>query len=201
MNPTRPRQSLAAAAALTLILGVAACGDDDDSGASPPIDAADAGAGIGDEAAGAATGETIEVELRDFEFAGLPESVPVGTKLTVVNTSPHELHEIVVFRLADDEDRSLDELLALPDEEADELFVGMPEMVLVAAPGGDQIDVHGNGVLSTAGRFIVLCGIPTGADPEAYLAAAEGGDDGPPEVAGGPPHFMNGMVAELRVTD
>jgi hypothetical protein len=45
----------------------------------------------------------------------------------------------------------------------------------------------------------VMCAIPTGVDPEEYLAAAAGAAGGPPDVAGGPPHFTHGMAAELIV--
>jgi hypothetical protein len=44
-----------------------------------------------------------------------------------------------------------------------------------------------------------VCAIPTGADPQEYLEQAAT-SDGPPEVDGGPPHFVNGMVDELLVT-
>lgn len=44
-----------------------------------------------------------------------------------------------------------------------------------------------------------LCSIPTGADPEEIAAAAE--SDGPPpeDPDAGPPHFTEGMHAELIV--
>jgi hypothetical protein len=49
-----------------------------------------------------------------------------------------------------------------------------------------------------AGRYLILCAIPTGADPQAYLDAAAT-SEGPPEVPGGAPHFTSGMFAEVRV--
>jgi hypothetical protein len=42
--------------------------------------------------------------------------------------------------------------------------------------------------------------IPTGADPDEYLAAAAEAEGGPPDVAGGPPHIAAGMFAELVVS-
>ena len=60
--------------------------------------------------------------------------------------------------------------------------------------------VEGSSVLDRAGRYVVFCAIPTGADPEVYLAAAAEAEGGPPDVPGGPPHFVEGMVAELVVT-
>lgn len=44
-----------------------------------------------------------------------------------------------------------------------------------------------------------MCFIPTGADPEKYLDAAAASSGEPPVVSGGPPHFVNGMYAELVV--
>ena len=184
-------RALAMVLVLALGAGVTGCGDDDSDDATVTTTTAASEGGATD-------GEVFEVELVDFDFVGLPDRAKVGDRITITNSSAGELHEIVVMRLPDGEDRSIDELLALPDDEADALFQGPPEMVLLAAPGGPQIDAVGDGTLTQAGRFVVICAIPTGADPEEFLSAAEG-SDGPPEVEGGPPHFVHGMVAELIV--
>ena len=69
---------------------------------------------------------------------------------------------------------------------------------MLAMPGEEGFAVLGDGTLSEPGRYVILCGIPIGADPQAYLdAATEAG--GPPDVPGGPPHFTAGMFAELIV--
>jgi hypothetical protein len=57
----------------------------------------------------------------------------------------------------------------------------------------------GDGKLTEKGRYAVICAIPTGADPQAYLAAASGPSDGPPNVPGGPPHLVQGMFGEITV--
>jgi hypothetical protein len=44
-----------------------------------------------------------------------------------------------------------------------------------------------------------VCFIPTGADPQEYLTAAQEATDGPPQVEGGPPHVVHGMFAEFTV--
>lgn len=180
----------------TLAGGVlAACGDDDSTTDAPDTAVAEA-----DDTEPAAT-TSIEVELADYEFVGLPDTVPAGTTLTVTNSSANELHELVAFRLPDDEDRTLDELLALPPDEAEAALGGPPVTVLLSGPGGgEQITAVGDGTLTEPGRYVVACFIPTDADPAEYLAAAEEAGDGPPEgVAGGPPHLVHGMVAELIV--
>ena len=74
------------------------------------------------------------------------------------------------------------------------------DTVIVAPPSGDGLVVEGTGVLTEPGRYAIICVIPTGADPGEYLAAAAEAEGGPPDVAGGPPHIVEGMFAELTVT-
>lgn len=140
----------------------------------------------------------VEVTLVDFSFQGLPNAVEAGSRLTVTNAAASELHELVAFRLPDSEARPVEELATLPPGELIEAL-GMPTTVLLAAPGGPEISAVGDGVLSEPGRYAVFCFIPTGVDPGEYLAAAAETEEGPPQVAGGPPHFVLGMFAELVV--
>ncbi len=157
-------------------------------------------AGCGDDAGDvqAAEPSTISISMRDFGYDNLPESVPAGTQINVTNASTTELHEFVLFRLVDDDDRTAEEIVETDIEAV--LTGGPPTAVLIAPPDSDeQILVVGDGTLSDPGRYLVLCAIPTGADPDAYLAAAAT-SDGPPQVEGGPPHFVHGMFAELTVT-
>jgi len=53
--------------------------------------------------------------------------------------------------------------------------------------------------LAEAGRYVVLCAIPVGADPDEVAAAMQSATGGPPDLGDGPPHFTEGMVAELVV--
>ena len=62
-----------------------------------------------------------------------------------------------------------------------------------------MINAVGDGTLTEKGRYAVICGIPVGADPAAYLAAVQNARGGPPEVAGGPPHLTRGMYGEITV--
>lgn len=140
----------------------------------------------------------VEVELVDFAFVGLPDTIAAGTRLSVVNTAEAELHELVAFRLPDEEERSVPELLRLPPEEAMPIL-GEPAAVLLAAPGGPQIAAVGDGVLDEPGRYAIVCFIPTGVEPQVYLEAAAATESGPPQVEGGPPHLAQGMYAELIV--
>ncbi len=143
--------------------------------------------------------QEIEVTLTDFQFSGLPESAPAGSKLTIVNEAVSELHELVAFRLPDDEERSVEELVSLPQAEVGPML-GAPVTVLLAPPGGEQIAAVGDGTLAEPGRYAIICSIPTGVAPETYLKAAAASNGAPPEVEGGPPHLVHGMFAELVVT-
>ena len=154
-------------------------------------------AGCGADGDDAVQDGVLTVEMDDFHYGDLPDEVPAGTRIAVENESENELHEFVTYRLADDDDRTVDEIMADPGAL---LTSGPPVAVLLAMPDSDeQIAAVGDGVLAEPGRYIILCAIPTGANPGEYLAAAAE-SDGPPEVDGGPPHFTQGMVAELTVT-
>jgi uncharacterized cupredoxin-like copper-binding protein len=136
---------------------------------------------------------TITVTAVDFNYEGLPETVPAGTKFKLVNDAEEELHELVAFRLPDDETRSADELIELPQAELEAVFGGPPATVLLAKPGEAQIEAVGDGTLTEPGRYLVACSIPVGADPDEILES-----EGPPP-AGGVPHFHKGMFAEVTV--
>jgi uncharacterized cupredoxin-like copper-binding protein len=194
----RPRciRRLTATAAVAAAILLAACGDHDDSAATTTT-AAPVTTAV-ETTTTAPAPETAEVTSRDFEFAGLPERVRSGTKFTVVNESTAELHELVAFKLDASETRSADEIARLPMEELMPMFAGEPAMVLLATPGGEQINAVGDGTLTEPGRYLVFCAIPIGADPQEYLAAAQT-SDGPPQVEGGPPHFTAGMYGEVTV--
>jgi hypothetical protein len=197
-RPIRPARLLLG---LALVLGgLAACGNDDDAtGTTDDAEVTDGADDGTDDEGAAGDDEVVEVELADYEFIGLPGTVPVGTTLTVTNSSEVEIHELVALRIPDAEERPVSELVTLPPEEAEAALAGgPPAMVLVAAPGGPQIAAVGDGTLTEAGRYAVVCMIPTGADPDEFLAAAAE-SDGPPDVPGGPPHLVHGMWAELLV--
>ena len=168
-----------------------ACGDD----------------GTGDDAADDATttteaaAESVQVTLIDYGFKDLPDTVEAGTTFTVKNESTVELHELVAFKIPESETRSAEEILSLPEAEGQAALGGPPAAVLIGPPGGgEMIKAVGDGTLTEPGRYLVACFIPTGADPQAYLQAAQASQGEPPQVEGGPPHFTKGMRAELTVT-
>lgn len=169
---------LAPVTALVTTLTLGACGDDDAGSTSEP--------------------RTVEITAVDFAFEGVPESVSAGSTLELRNDADRELHEIVAFRL-DDESRTLGEILSLEQTEV-QAILGEPTTVILAPPGSEQVATPvGDGTLRAPGRYALLCFIPTGVDPDEYLAAAAT-SEGPPDVGGGPPHIAHGMFAEVDVT-
>ena len=143
--------------------------------------------------------ETKTVTAADYSFQNLPREVDAGTTLKLENSSTSELHELVLMRIPDSETRPVSELVKLPESELGQLFGGEPAMVLFRPPGGgEQINAVGDGKLTEKGRYAVICAIPVGADPAAYLAASQN-SEGPPDVPGGPPHFTQGMFGEITV--
>lgn len=142
-------------------------------------------------------GNVIEVTAVDFGFENLPETIPAGTTLTLDNESPVELHELVAVRLPDDDERTVEELVASPEDLA--AYFPSVTTVVIAPPGEAGVAVEGTGRLDEPGRYAIICAIPTGADPAEYMEAAAEAKGGPPEVEGGPPHFVHGMFAEVTV--
>jgi plastocyanin len=201
--PTTPttRRVLAFAAAAALAGGtLTACGDDDgdtaaateEGGPAAAVEAADDA-----ESSAPATPEVVDgvltVAMYDYGYR-LPESVPVGTKLEVTNESASEVHEVVLFKRADDDTRTIEELLAEGED-----ALGPPLWVAAEAPGAaNEIHPFGEMVLEEPGRYLLVCMIPTGADPEEWFEVAEA-TPGPPDVPGGPPHVAEGMWAEITV--
>lgn len=199
LHPTTSRRQAVAAVALFAILGLAAtaCGDDTDAAADEPP-TTESTVPSTDEP-DLAEPETITVVLADFAFEGLPDTVPAGTRLTVVNEAQRELHELVALRLPDDEVRSAEELVHDQAALGTLLSAGPPATVLLAAPGGEAIPAVGDGTLAEPGRYLLICMIPSGVAPDVYLEAAAQSEGGPPQVEGGPPHVAHGMFAELVV--
>jgi plastocyanin len=145
-------------------------------------------------------GGTIEITGVDYAFNGVPGAVQTGAELTFTNASAAEVHEIVVLKIVDGEERTIDELLALPEAESESLveFQG----ILVALPGETGVNPEGPGTsitVSEAGRYAVVCFIPQGADPAEVQAAMAEGGEGPPDMGDGTPHAFLGMATEFQV--
>jgi hypothetical protein len=200
-----PTRLAAAGLAVALLIPLAACGDDESADeVTETTEAADdttttEGSEPTDD--GGAAADEVAITGVDHAFEGVPDSIAAGTRLTFFNDSDVEIHELVVVRIDDGEQRPVAEIVADPAGIGTLLGGGPPAAVIVAAPGTSEPGaVLGDGTLAEPGRYALLCSIPTGVDPQEYLDAAAAAQGGPPDVEGGPPHFVQGMVAELEVT-
>jgi hypothetical protein len=126
----------------------------------------------------------VDVTAKNYEFDGIPETLEAGRTLIRFTNEGTEYHEMVALPIPADEERSFEELLALPEEEQPEI---QPAMFIFAPPGlGAATTVELN-----AGRHGAVCFIPVGTTPEAMAG-------GEPEEEGAP-HFTEGMQAEFEV--
>jgi hypothetical protein len=115
----------------------------------------------------------------NFEYQGLPDSLPAGESAVTLTNEGEDLHEVVLARINDDVTLPAEEVLALPMEEA---LASVQLVGIVVVPPGATDTVF---VDASPGRYAVACFIPEGTT----LA-------GPGE---GPPHFTLGMLKELTV--
>lgn len=143
-------------------------------------DPADAGLPPAEEPAEGAT--AISVTARDYEFEGAEALDAGGTFAIELTNEGTELHEMAIVRLAEGEERPLDELLASEEEpETTDIAFGF------ACPGTSTTF---NAEITEPGRYVALCFIPVGTTPETDPASFE---------QGGPPHAANGMVHEFTI--
>ncbi len=195
---TRFRFGLLTAMAALAIVATACAGD---GATDDPTGEAAAEASTTTEAPVTTTTEAqrpvVEVTALDYAYVGLPAEVESGTEIRLVNDSDSELHEFVAIRLDDDEMRTVQELVQLPPDELAAFFPDVATVIL-APPTEAGFPVEGTGILTQPGRSAIICAIPTGADPDEYIAAAAA-SSGPPQVEGGAPHFVQGMIGEVVV--
>jgi hypothetical protein len=182
----RSRPSFVAPLLVCSLVALSGCGDDDAAEATATTSTT-------------ADHRSIAVSATDYRYRGLPGRLAADSSVALHNTSTAELHELVLLRLADDETRPVDQLLALPPDQLQALFQAPPALVLVAPPGEDGFVAVGDKTISDPGRYVAVCFIPTGANPQAYLDALEADPGRPPSVDGGPPHFTAGMYQEVTV--
>lgn len=124
-----------------------------------------------------------DVTATEYAFAGLPDELAAGPVSFELSNDGTELHELQLFRRNDGVTEPVEELLALPQEQA--MSKVTPVGSGAFAPPGDSgymvVDLD-------AGDYIALCFIPTGMTSE----------DQPP-APDAPPHMAHGMVAEISV--
>jgi hypothetical protein len=130
--------------------------------------------------------ETIEVTARDYLFEGLPDDIAAQTVLVKFVNEGSEVHELAMYTVEEGEDRTLQELLALPEDQVEKVSTPV-EGSAFALPGGTFYTTFD----LVPGRTAAVCFVPVGLTPAALESGAE------PQ---GAPHFTQGMAAEFEVT-
>ena len=122
------------------------------------------------------------VTATDYNYAGLPPSLPAGAFRLRLENEGRENHEIAVLARAEGVDRPWEELLRLPVEEllAKTRIVGVDD----ADPGERA---HTSGLLEP-GQYLAACFVP------------QGTPSGDAERGGGAPHHELGMRQILKVS-
>ena len=118
----------------------------------------------------------LDVSGIDYGFEGLPESIDAGrVAIEFTNdTTTDEPHELVLMRKVDGVTETAAELLELPEDEL------MSKIVPAAVVFADDKDGKGVALVDLEpGNYVAVCMIPTNGD--------------------GPPHAMNGMIADVVV--
>jgi hypothetical protein len=128
----------------------------------------------------------VNATAEDYSFAGIDDEVDAGPAVITFENDGSEYHELALARINDDVELSAEELLALPQEEAETMVTFLNGAF--AAPG----EVGYTALDLAPGRYVAACFVPVGMTP----AAVEEN----PEFEGGQPHFMEGMFTEFTVT-
>jgi hypothetical protein len=116
----------------------------------------------------------LDVQAQEYAFVGIPEEVPAGPTVVTFEDIGEEAHEFALFRINDDVTMTVEELLALPQEEAESMLTEVGgTFALPGQTGYTVIDL-------TPGRHVALCFVPQARRMEvieqmmAAEAAAEG---------------------------
>ena len=126
-----------------------------------------------------------EVTASEYKFEGLPSKLDAGTAAILLSNGGAEAHEMAIMRKADGVTQSWEEILSLPQEEADALVVqvGGAFAPNKGATGLAVIDL-------VPGDYIATCFVPTGTTMASDGTVTEGT---------GALHFTHGMKSEFTV--
>ena len=124
--------------------------------------------------------QKAEVTASEYKFEGVPSELDAGTAAILLTNDGAEAHEMAIMRKADGVTQSWEEILALPQEEAEALVVqvGGTFAPARATKGLAVVDL-------VPGDYVVTCFVPTGTSMSADGEVTEGT---------GVPHFMRGML-------
>jgi hypothetical protein len=141
----------------------------------------------------------LVVLANDYFYEGIPESAPVGTRLSLFNASTVEFHELIILKLNPTEQRTTDELSQLSLDELNRFAVGTVQSVVFAMPESEQYSfAAGSPVLAEEGRYLIFCAINVGSDP--IDVRNETGQGPTKPIEGVPRHYQVGMMTEIAAT-
>lgn len=123
--------------------------------------------------------EQIEATGVDYEYEGLPDTIPGGVVALTFTNEGEEMHEIGLARINDDVTMPVEEVLAQPEEQVFSMI--QLAGVVFAGPGESETTF----LRMEPGRYGGACFVPEGTTND-----TEGS---------GPPHFTLGMFAEFTV--
>lgn len=129
---------------------------------------------------------TTEIVATEYRYAGQADEYPAGrTGFALVNDGA-EAHELAIIRKNDGVDLTLDELLELPEAEAEQMtsYVGATFVGPTGARSNLVVDL-------APGSYIAVCNVPAGT-----IVAG----DGSFTEGAGQPHVMLGMSFEFSVS-
>jgi uncharacterized cupredoxin-like copper-binding protein len=132
----------------------------------------------------------LDMKWTDYKFEGAPAKVKAGrVGIQIKNTSTKEFHEMSIFRFNDGVTDSAATVLALEDREAQQAKVTDVPTVVFAPPAGTFDGSASTIVDLKAGRYALVCHIPTGATIENQFNPGEDAKA----------HWQDGMLHEFTV--
>ena len=134
----------------------------------------------------------VDVVGTEYAYSGLEASYDGPITIGFRNEGA-EVHEIVLVRRAEGVTQSWEELLALPEGEAQALVENVG--VAYADPGQTAADLV---TATDPGSYLGICFIPQGTTE---LPSLDPNASEPPSLGTGAPHFTLGMLTEFTITE
>jgi hypothetical protein len=156
--------------------------------------------------------DTYTVRDVEYAFEDVPATIEAGIVGFELQNEGNEVHEMVLFRINDDVDLTVEELAELPEEESQ----SMVEFITAAFAAPGEADM--TFIDLRPGRYGMLCFIPVGTTDLSMLEGEPPGEatsdtsdaatttEATGETTGdaanmGPPHFTQGMMTEFEVVE
>jgi hypothetical protein len=133
--------------------------------------------------------QQVAVTGIEYEFQGMPKTLPAGKVAFQFTDTGAELHEMEIFRIKGTD--SLRKILGLSEKDASK------KTEMVASGFATQNETsYVIADMSTPGRYGVACHLPVGSTSEREAERKSGGEHG----GGATPHWKKGMRSEITVT-